>query len=335
MSDLYDITDNAIMASDELAVEDTTPSNDYYESTSSTSTPPVYNFRRSTRQRSNHYYRVERIPEVSEIFNYEKSTRLEVLKWLRRNEDNNHDVIYINSESITAEKLYELCDKHIWFSSDHINAYLSYLNTKFHRVFSLTSFFYTKLTKNDGYKYSSVEHWTKRIKIFQKDIIFIPINLNEAHWILAAIFMKEQFRIAIFDSLGMVTTEDAVIIGGNLINWLNDEYNHKVKLGKGIACEYDSNVIEEINLNRQVDFSLDIMFRNRDPPQVDGSSCGVFVCMFARLMAENIEREIIMKIAKCREASIKFRKVIYTDLWKYAKENNQVDTESEDYDEYE
>ena len=108
--------------------------------------------------------------------------------------------------------------------------------------------------------------------------------------------MKEQFRIAIFDSLGMVTTEDAVIIGDNLIRWLNDEYNHKVK---GNACEFDSNVIEEVNLNQQVDFTFDIMFRNRDPPQVDGSSCGVFVCMFARLMAENIESETIMKIAKC------------------------------------
>ncbi|PKY57011.1 cysteine proteinase [Rhizophagus irregularis] len=317
MSDLYDITE-VIMASDELAAEDTMPSNDYYESTSPRiSTPP------------------ESFPEVSTIFKYEKDTRLEVMEWLSRNNDNNKNVIYINSESITAEKLYDLCDKHIWLSSDHINAYLSYLNSKFHRVFSLTTFFYTRLTEIGGYKYSSIEHWTKRIEIFQKDIIFIPININESHWILAAIFMKEQFRIAILDSLGMITTEGAVNIGGNLIRWLNDEYFHKIRLCKGDACEFGSDIIGEINLNGQVDFALDIMFRNGDPPQVDGSSCGVFVCMFARLMAENIERDIIMKIAKFREASIKFRKVIYTDLWEYAKENKQVDIKFEvKYDEY-
>ncbi|CAB4389462.1 unnamed protein product [Rhizophagus irregularis] len=365
MSDLYDITE-VIMASDELAAEDTMPSrkrykfsNDYYESPR-ISTPPLrhhninrisdsYNFRKSTNQQSSYRVRLEEsFPEVSAIFKYEKDTRLEVMEWLSRNNDNNKNVIYINSESITAEKLYDLCDKHIWLSSDHINAYLSYLNSKFHRVFSLTTFFYTRLTEIGGYKYSSIEHWTKRIEIFQKDIIFIPININESHWILAAIFMKEQFRIAILDSLGMITTEGAVNIGGNLIRWLNDEYFHKIRLCKGDACvkykvrkeEFGSNVgkskiIGEINLNGQVDFALDIMFRNGDPPQVDGSSCGVFVCMFARLMAENIERDIIMKIAKFREASIKFRKVIYTDLWEYAKENKQVDIKFEvKYDEY-
>jgi Ulp1 family protease len=260
------------------------------------------------------------------------------MEWLSRNKDNNKNVIYINSESITAEKLYDLCDKHVWLSSDHINAYLAYLNTKFHRVLSLTSFFYTKLTEIGGYQYSSIEHWTKKIEIFQKDIILIPININESHWILAAIFMKEQFRIAILDSLRMITTEGAVIIGENLIRWLNDEYRHKIRLCKDDNYvkyrvkneEFDSNqgkskIIGEVNLNGQVDFALDIMFRNGSPPQVDGSSCGVFVCMFARLMAENIERDIIMKIAKYQEASIKFRKVVCTDLWEYAKENKQVD----------
>lgn len=122
---------------------------------------------------------------------------------------------------------------------------LSYLNTKFSRVFSLTSFFYTKLTGINGYKYSSVEHWTKRIEIFKKDIILIPINIKGSHWILAAVFMKEQFRISILDSLGLVTTEEAVIIGENL------EYFHKIMLCKGDACvkykvrieKFDSKVI--------------------------------------------------------------------------------------------
>ncbi|GBB90974.1 hypothetical protein RclHR1_18040003 [Rhizophagus clarus] len=363
MSDLYDITE-VIMASDELATDDTIPSrkrfkfsNEYNEYESPRiSTPPLkyrnlnkidgsYNIRKSIYQRSS---LKEKYPEVSTIFKYDKDIRMEVMEWLRRNKDNDNSTIYINSESITAEKLYDLCDKHIWLSSDHINAYLSYLNTKFHNIFSLTSFFYTRLTEIGGYKYSSIEHWTKRIEIFQKDIIFVPININESHWILAAIFMKRQFRIAIMDSLGMITTADAVIIGDNLIRWLNDEYRHKIRLCEEDGFvkykvkreEFDSNnsrskIIGEVNANGQVDFALDIMFRNGSPPQVDGSSCGVFVCMFARLMAENIERDIIMKIAKYQEATVKFRKVMCTDLWEYAKGNKQVDVKFEvKYDDY-
>ena len=69
------------------------------------------------------------------------------------------------------------------------------------------------------------------------------------------------------------------------------------------------------------------MFRKGKSPQADGCSCGVFVCMFARLMAENIKRDVIIDIARMQEANIKYRKVMSvmcTDLWEYAKENKQV-----------
>ncbi|RIA83707.1 hypothetical protein C1645_785617 [Glomus cerebriforme] len=254
---------------------------------------------------------------------------MEVIDLLKRNNDNDTNVIYINSESISAEKLYELCDRDIWLSSDHINAYLSYLNTKFHSIFSLPSFFYTKLTTTGRYDYSSVVRWTKKTEIFNKEIIFVPINLDETHWILATIFMKDEYRIAVLDSLGILTNDNAIAIGRHLIRWLNDEYCHKFRV-------YDNNEYENPDLNEsirkstifgdaeEISFTFDIMFREK-PPQVDGCSCGVFVCMFARLIAENVERDTIMEIAKWQEAILKFRKVMCTDLWEYAKANGQVD----------
>lgn len=242
---------------------------------------------------------LEEYPEVSKIFDHNENSQMELTKWLCRN---SKDVIYINSESITANKLYELWNKNTWLSSDHINAYLSYLSTKFHHVYSLSSFFYTKLTKAG---YSSVVRWTKRTQISQKKIIFVPINLHQSHWILAVIFMKDPYRIVVLDSLGSISNDYAIAIGKNLVKWLNDEYRNK--------C--NSNEIGD-----QIKVVLDVMFLNEEPPQVDRHSCGVFVCLFARLIAENIERDKIKYIAKFEEVIKKFRKVISIELWEYANE---------------
>jgi Ulp1 family protease len=266
---------------------------------------------------------------------------MEIREWYSAN---NKNIIYVSSESITAEKLYELCDKNIWLSSDHINAYLSYLSTKFDRVFSLPSFFYTKLTTTGRYEYSSVIRWTKKTAIFEKEIIFVPIILEESHWILAAIFMKDQ-RLAILDSLGMLTIENSITIGRNLVRWLNDEYhskysvyekdeckNYKEKNGESDTNEIDQSrrsiIIGKADSKNHINLlKLDIMFLKEKPPQMDGSSCGVFVCMFARLMAENIERDKIKDIANFQDANKRFKKVMCTDLWEYAKETRQVNFE--------
>ncbi|CAI2176599.1 7820_t:CDS:1 [Funneliformis geosporum] len=266
------------------------------------------------------------------IFKYKKDSREEVFEYLKdQNDNDNKSVIYINSESLTVRKLYDLCDKEIWLSSDHINAYLSYLNKKFPSIFSLPSFFYTKLTETGKYEYSSVIRWTKRIDIFKKELIFIPINLDESHWILAAIFMKVPRRIAVLDSLGILMNRSAVSIGKNLIKWLNDEYRNKVQSvdNDDEYEDFEINDKDPFRLGKANDddknFLLDIVFLNRKPPQSDGCSCGVFVCMFARLMAEDINRDIIIEIAKSKEANMKFRKVMCTELWDYAKERAQHD----------
>ncbi|GBB95815.1 hypothetical protein RclHR1_02620006 [Rhizophagus clarus] len=277
-------------------------------------------------------------PRFSEIFGYNEDSTKEIREWYSAN---NKDIIYVSSESITAEKLYELCDKNIWLSSDHINAYLSYLSTKFCHVFSLPSFFYTKLTTTGRYEYSSVIRWTKKTAIFQKEIIFIPIILDESHWILAAIFMKDQ-RIAILDSLGILSIENSITIGRNLVRWLNDEYHSKCSVYDEDGCknykvkngDYDTNeinqstcrstIIGKTDSKNQINFELDIMFQKERPPQMDGSSCGVFVCMFARLMAEDIERDKIKDISNLQEANKTFKKVMCTELWEYAKGTRQV-----------
>ncbi|CAG8583433.1 6552_t:CDS:2 [Funneliformis mosseae] len=299
--------------------------NHKYQLRSSDRGSPKKNEKPNVRRRLTSWNKLEE--KYPEIFKYKKDSREEVLEYLKdQNDNDNKSVIYINSESLTVRKLYDLCDKEIWLSSDHINAYLSYLNNKFPRIFSLPSFFYTKLTETGRYDYSSVIRWTKRIEIFKKELIFIPINLDESHWILAAIFMKFPRRIAVLDSLGILMNKSAVSIGKNLIKWLNDEYRNKVQSvdNDDEFEDFEVNDKDPFRLVKANDddknFLLDIVFLNQTPPQSDGCSCGVFVCMFARLMAEDINRDIIIEIAKSQEANMKFRKVMCTELWDYAKE---------------
>ncbi|GBB89864.1 hypothetical protein RclHR1_01670015 [Rhizophagus clarus] len=242
----------------------------------------------------------EEFPEVSEIFNVKEESQEEFLKWLNKNK-NRKKSIYIRSESLTIKGLIKLQEKDSWLSSDQINMYLTHLNTKFEHIHSFTSYFYMRLAMGG---YSSVANWTKKTEIYKKETIFVPINITDDHWILVAIFIEEPRRIVIIDSFGSVTDECATEIEENLITWLNKEY-HKV-----------SNENNEVG--NPINATLDLMFDKEEAPQVDGYSCGVFICMFARLIAENIEMDKIKNIVKF-EAVEKFRQVMCIELWNYAE----------------
>jgi sentrin-specific protease 1 len=72
------------------------------------------------------------------------------------------------------------------------------------------SFFMTALMNNEAgnlncgqYKYENVKKWSEKVPgkdIFNLDKIFVPININQRHWIVAVIFIQEK-KIEIFDSL--------------------------------------------------------------------------------------------------------------------------------------
>ena len=40
-----------------------------------------------------------------------------------------------------------------------------------------------------------------QFNIFEKEIIIFPINLNNMHWVAAAVYLKEK-RVDYFDSMG-------------------------------------------------------------------------------------------------------------------------------------
>ncbi|CAJ0749532.1 9933_t:CDS:2 [Entrophospora sp. SA101] len=171
----------------------------------------------------------------------------------------NEKQLMIGSHSLTQKQMKDLVDKFTWLSSDHINAYFTILNSEYGEcVYAFSTYFYAKLMKGDEYSYSRVIRWTKKIDIFKKKLLFVPININASHWILAVIIIKER-KIELWDSLD-----------------------------KGIEWTANNKFYKKT-------------------PQLDDHSCGVFVCMFAKLLSAGLNDDKVIKEAFDMEKIKNFR----------------------------
>jgi len=68
-------------------------------------------------------------------------------------------------------------------------------------VHYFNTFFFQKLSQ-DGYQKARLAKWTKKVDIFSKDIVLIPVNHRNSHWTAAAINFRKK-RIESYDSMGM------------------------------------------------------------------------------------------------------------------------------------
>ena len=67
----------------------------------------------------------------------------------------------------------------------------------------MNTLFYEKLANTPaGFKYDNVRRWTKRRdrRLFDYDMVIVPVHINGNHWTLAVINLEKQ-RFEYFDSL--------------------------------------------------------------------------------------------------------------------------------------
>ncbi|KAJ3480271.1 hypothetical protein NLI96_g8480 [Meripilus lineatus] len=132
------------------------------------------------------------------------------------------------------------------------------------KVHYFNTFFWTKL-KGDGYEKSRLAKWTKKIDIFSKDVILIPINHNNSHWTSAAINFRKK-RIECYDSMGM----DQSAVHRGLRAYLDAEHRNKKK--------------------KPFDFTDWVDYTSEDfPQQENGYDCGVFTCQTLESLARGAE----------------------------------------------
>ncbi|KAF5312809.1 hypothetical protein D9619_003351 [Psilocybe cf. subviscida] len=126
------------------------------------------------------------------------------------------------------------------------------------------SFFWTKLTK-EGYEKGRLAKWTKKIDIFSKDVILLPVNHNNAHWTAAAINFRNK-RFESYDSMGMA----AEVVFKALRSYVTLEHHNKMK--KPFDFTGWTNWAPETT-----------------PQQENGYDCGVFTCQFMEALSRGEE----------------------------------------------
>ncbi|KAM3618045.1 uncharacterized protein V6R79_014436 [Siganus canaliculatus] len=161
--------------------------------------------------------------------------------------------------SLTRKDLQTLSNLN-WLNDEVINFYMNLLVERskapsLPSVNTFNTFFYPKL-RSSGY--SAVRRWTKKMDIFSKDILLVPVHLG-VHWCLSVVDFRKK-AILYFDSMGGNNDEACRI----LFDYLQQE--SKDKKGK----ELDTS-----------GWTLHSKKRHEIPQQMNGSDCGMFTCKYA------------------------------------------------------
>uniref|UniRef100_A0A1B0B6J7 Ubiquitin-like protease family profile domain-containing protein n=1 Tax=Glossina palpalis gambiensis TaxID=67801 RepID=A0A1B0B6J7_9MUSC len=129
-------------------------------------------------------------------------------------------------------------------------------------VYAMNTFFIPCLMKAG---YGGVKRWTRKVDIFTKDILPVPVHVGGVHWCMAIIHLKNR-TIKYYDSMG---TPNPNVLKA-LEQYLKDESMDKRKQ----PFDTSQFLIESVP---------DV------PRQMNGSDCGVFSCMFAEYVTRNKE----------------------------------------------
>ncbi|KAF7310733.1 Cysteine proteinase [Mycena chlorophos] len=132
-------------------------------------------------------------------------------------------------------------------------------------VHYFSTFFWSKLL-NDGYEKGRLAKWTKKMDIFSKDVILIPVNHANVHWTAAAINFKQK-RIESYDSM----LDDRPNVFKVLREYVNQEHLNKKK--------------------KPFDFTGWVDYTSANTPcQENGYDCGVFTCQFLESLSRGVPR---------------------------------------------
>ena len=135
-----------------------------------------------------------------------------------------------------------------------MNFYFSLITKSKTSVFAFNTFFYLKLKSSTDF--NGVRRWVNKKDLVNKELILVPIYM-ETHWFLATIdFQLHQF--CYYDSL----LED----NRECLQLLKDYMGQK--FASATFSDWPCVCCKDI------------------PQQLNGSDCGVFMCMYARHLSE-------------------------------------------------
>ncbi|KAL1022861.1 hypothetical protein UPYG_G00033430 [Umbra pygmaea] len=197
-----------------------------------------------------------------------------------------------NKHSLTLEDLSTLDDQN-WVNDQVINMYGELImEATQHKVHFFNSFFHRQLVAKG---YEGVKRWTKKVDLFSKSLLLIPIHL-EIHWSLITVDIANH-NINYYDSQGIVfkyTIE-------NIMRYILAEAKEKKQAGYQKGWK--------MIINKSI------------PQQKNDSDCGVFVLEYCKCLA-------LKEPLKFTQNDMpKVRKRIYKELCD-CKLTNQSSTEN-------
>ncbi|XP_029344967.1 uncharacterized protein LOC100573040 [Acyrthosiphon pisum] len=162
---------------------------------------------------------------------------------------------------IKKKKLKKSVPSHLFYNDEVINKFMDVITERSpDTVYAFNTFFYKALSANG---YSHVSRWTKKIDIFSKQKLFIPIHIKN-HWCLVYVCFPQK-SIKYYDSKG----------GCNM---------------NCLKLIMDYLMFEHIDKKEEVFNPKGWLLMNvkNCPQQLNTWDCGVFVCLFAEHLSKSI-----------------------------------------------
>lgn len=184
-------------------------------------------------------------------------------------------LLYLNNIPISIALIQRLRQPSSWLNDEIINSYLCLLSARLPNILFFNTFFHTQLTQGG---FERVRSWTRKFEMgaFGFKRVVIPINKGNYHWALACIDM-EDYSIGYYDSMGSGASSFRARLTKDLGDYLLLEYEDKVR-GQ---CEHSKDEFSPEELQDRLHGIKSVA-----PQQADGGSCGVFLCLMAKRLAE-------------------------------------------------
>ncbi|KAJ2512151.1 SUMO1 sentrin specific peptidase 1 [Coemansia sp. RSA 2049] len=191
-----------------------------------------------------------------------------------------------NSVPVSAHDIATLGDGE-WFNDEVINFYMQLIisrsantssGSKVPSCHAFNTFFFTRLQQGG---YAQVRRWTRRVDLFKKDLVIVPVHLG-VHWCCAVIDFRAR-AIRYYDAMGGDNTGALEL----LMNYLKEDSRDKRK------SEFD-------------DSGWTTVCDKNIPRQRNGYDCGVFAITFAEYAARDAPFAFSQK-----NCSFLRRKIIY------------------------
>lgn len=265
-----DDLDSVLAMFEQLDIKQKTPNE--YRLERNTFTAEIERFKRELRLKSGQHedlYSLTEIPVQREKIQALTEAENEIVDKLMR-PGQVGSISQFKTAEVEYKDIYKLSPG-TWLNDEIINFHFELLSDRASKDDTLPSIhcfntFFCSTLREQGY--AKVKRWTKRVDIFSKDLVFVPIN-KSYHWVLGVIDMKNK-KISIYDSLYGKDQRTLDI----LLRYLEEEHLDKKK------TEYDTS-----------DWKTEAP--NNIPKQENAYDCGVFTCIFAERLSRQAPLDFV------------------------------------------